>query len=344
MAKTVNQRGRILVLLDILRHLSDEEHPLSVPALLNELERRGVQMERKSVYTALATLQEQGYDVELRRGRGYYLGEREFQLPELKLLVDAVQASKFITVQKSRQLIEKLTRQASDYQASSLQRQVYVAGKARSVNERVYYTIDSIYEAIAQDKQLSFRYFDYNLQREKVYRRDGSAYVVSPFALIRSDDNYYLVAFDEVRAGLRHYRVDKMESLEVLELPRNGHSVFAAQDPGSYVDRRFGMFQGEEEEVVLRCKNELLRVILDRFGDEASLIPDREGSFRARVKVVVSPQFFGWLFGLEGGVEVLEPEFVRYRLKLAVEQMLLTCQAPAKYEPLQPSGGENDAL
>lgn len=330
MPRAGKKQGRILVLLDILRHLSDEDHPLSVPELLEEMERRGVQMERKSVYTALATLQEQGYDVELNRGKGYYLGEREFQLPELKLLVDAVQASKFITVHKSRQLIEKLTRQASDYQASSLQRQVYVAGKARSVNERVYYTIDSIYEAIRGDRQIRFLYFDYNLERQKVYRRDAAGYVVSPFALIRSDDNYYLVACDAECRKLRHYRVDKMDKLKVLEEPRKGHALFAAQDPGSYVDRRFGMFQGEEEEVVLRCKNELLRVLIDRFGDDAVLIADQEGSFRAVVKVVVSPQFFGWLVGLEGGVEVLEPEHVRHQLKKTLSLMLRRIRAVEK--------------
>jgi Fe2+ or Zn2+ uptake regulation protein len=138
MAKSANQRGRVLVLLDILRRRTDEDHPLSVPQMVEEMQQRGVSIERKSVYDALSTLQELGYDVMLQRGRGYYLGEREFQLAELKLLVDAVQASKFITVHKSRELIEKLTRHASDYQASSLQRQVYVAGKARSANERVY--------------------------------------------------------------------------------------------------------------------------------------------------------------------------------------------------------------
>ena len=346
MAKKSGQLGRVLVLLDVLRHRTDEDHPLSVPALVAEMEQRGVDIERKSVYAAVNALQERGYDVVLERGRGYHLGEREFQLAELKLLVDAVQASKFITVQKSEELIEKLVRQASDYQASSLQRQVYVAGKARSVNERVYYTIDAIYEAIAQDRQVSFLYFDYDPERQKVYRRGGAAYVVSPFALIRDNDNYYLVACETLESPetseptenpektenpeeneppaprLRHYRVDKMERLTVLEEPRQGRKAFESVDPGSYVDRHFGMFQGEEEEVVLRCKREMARVLIDRFGDDVQMIPDGENSVRALVKVVVSPQFFGWVFGLEGAVEVLEPDSVRHKMRQSLRDML----------------------
>lgn len=333
MRKTTN---RALVLLDILRRRTDEEHPLSVPRLIEELEQRGVKSERKSVYDALATLQGEGYDVVLQRGRGYHLGEREFQLAELKLLVDAVQASKFITVHKTRELIQKLTRQASDYQAGTLQRQVYVVGKARSVNERVYYTIDALFEAIAQDRAVSFRYFDYDVERCKVYRREGAAYVVSPFALIRDNDNYYLVACEDAAKGLRHYRLDKMDQITVLEEPRQGRELF--RDPSGYVDRHFGMFQGEEEEVVLRCEEKLVRIFIDRFGEDVHFFPDREGFVRAVVKVAVSPQFFGWLFGLESGVEVLGPEQVRFRMRQALEQVLNV------YCGRQEEGGSDHAL
>ena len=320
MAKAVNQRGRVLVLLDILRRRTDEDHPLSVPQLVEEMSQRGVNIERKSVYEAVTTLQEQGYDVVLQRGKGYYLGERAFQLAELKLLVDAVQASKFITVHKSRELIEKLTRQTSDYQAGTLQRQVYVAGKARSVNERVYYTIDAIYEAITQDRQVGFLYFDYDANRNKVYRRGGAEYVVSPFALIRDNDNYYLVACEGEQ--LRHYRVDKMEGISLREELRQGRKLFERADPGSYVDRHFGMFRGEAEEVTLRCRKDMARVLIDRFGDDVQLVPDREDSLRAVVHVVVSPQFFGWIFGLEGAVEVLGPEVVRAKMRHALREQL----------------------
>jgi predicted DNA-binding transcriptional regulator YafY len=210
----------------------------------------------------------------------------------------------------------------------------------------VYYTIDAIYEAIAQDRQVSFLYFDYDPERQKVYRRGGAAYVVSPFALIRDNDNYYLVACETPESPesseptenpektenpeeneppaprLRHYRVDKMEHIAVLEEPREGRKAFEAVDPGSYVDRHFGMFQGEEEEVVLRCKREMARVLIDRFGEDVQMIPDGENSVRAMVKVVVSPQFFGWIFGLEGAVEVLEPDSVRHKMRQSLRDML----------------------
>ena len=322
MAKNMTQRGKLLALLDILRRETDEEHLLNVPMLLKKLDAQGVQMERKSVYESIATLQDYGYDVELQRGKGYYLAEREFQLAELKLLVDAVQASKFITVQKSQQLIEKLARQASDYQARSLQRQVYVAGKARSANERVYYSIDAIYEAIAGNRQIQFRYFDYDQNRRMVLRRNGAFYTVSPYSLIRDNDNYYLVAYDPQSGQLRHYRVDKMDRLELLDEVRQGREVFERSDPARYADRHFGMFRGEEEQVVLRCKSWLAHVLIDRFGDDVQMIPDEGDSFRAVVKVVVSPQFFGWLFGLEGGAEVLEPDYVRHRMQTELKKAL----------------------
>ena len=326
MSKNMTQRGKLLVLLDILRRETDEEHLLTVPMLLKKLESRGVQMERKSVYESIATLQEYGYDVELQRGKGYYLAEREFQLAELKLLVDAVQASKFITVQKSQQLIEKLSRQASDYQASSLQRQVYVVGKTRSANERVYYSIDAIYEAIANNRQIHFRYFDYDQKKRMVFRRDGAFYQVSPYALIRDNDNYYLVAYDAQTEQLRHYRVDRMDRLEMLDEARQGSEAFERSDPARYADRHFGMFRGEEEQVVLRCKSWLAHVLIDRFGDDVMMIPEGEDTFRAVVKVVVSPQFFGWLFGLEGGAEVLEPDHVRHQMRKELEQNLARYQ------------------
>lgn len=322
MPKRPNQQGKLLVLLDILRQETDEEHPLSVPALLEQLEQRGVTAERKSVYDGLHTLQDQGYDVVLQRGKGYYLGEREFQLAELKLLVDAVQASKFITVGKSRELIEKLSRGASRYQARSLQRQVIVTGKARSVNERIYYTIDAIYEAIARNRQITFRYFDYDQHREKRYRRGGERYAVSPFALLRDNDNYYLVAYNAGAERLRHYRTDKMDGIALAEEPRQGQALFAREDPSRYAERHFGMFRGEEEEVVLRCQSWTAHVLIDRFGDDVLMLPDGEGTFRAVVRVVVSPQFFGWLFGLEGGAVILEPEHVRHRMKQALRGQL----------------------
>lgn len=324
MAMKPRQREKLLAILLLLQKESDETHPISASVIAERLEQSGIPCERKAVYDNMDALQQMGYDVVLQPGRGggFYLGERDFQLAELKLLVDAVQASKFITTQKSLELIQKLSAQASCHQAASLQRQLYVAGKTKTENERIYYTIDAIHEAIAQDVKLSFLYFDYDRTRTKVYRHGGQAYLVSPYALIWDDENYYLLAYSDRDEELRHYRVDKMESLSLLEENRDGRAEIRGEDLTSYTDRRFGMFHGEEEEVTLRCENWMARVLIDRFGDNVTLIPDREASFLAKISVVVSDPFYGWLFGLGGAAVVLEPENVRKEMKRKLNEMV----------------------
>ena len=222
MAKTNHQKEKLLVLLEILRTESDETHPLVVPRLIEKLQARGIAAERKSIYDDLDTLRRKGYDIVLHRGKGYYLGEREVQLAELKLLVDAVQSSRFITAKKSNELIEKLERQTSIYGAQTLQRQVFVAGRVKSMNESVYYNIDAIHKAIGENRQITFRYFDYDMHRNKVFRREGRRYAVSPYGLIWNSENYYLVAYDISNQEMRHYRVDKMAELAVTCLPLEG--------------------------------------------------------------------------------------------------------------------------
>lgn len=324
MSMKPRQREKLLAILNLLLKESDEQHPLSAALIAELLEQQGIPCERKAVYDNVETLQKMGYDVVLQKGRGggYYLGERDFQLAELKLLVDAVQASKFITAQKSRELIEKLSAQASRHQAASLQRQVYVAGKTKTENERIYYTIDSIHEAIAEDHKLSFRYFDYDINRNKVYRHGGERYLVSPFAMIWDDENYYLLAYSDKDEELRHYRVDKMEALTLLEENRSGRSAFRGEDLTAYTDRRFGMFHGEEEEITLLCENWMARVLIDRFGDEVTMIPCDKDLFLAKMRVVVSDPFYGWLFGLGGAAVVLRPESVRKGMKRRLNEMI----------------------
>lgn len=324
MSMKPKQREKLLVMLNLLRQESDEEHPVSAERMIQLLAEQGIPCERKAIYENMSTLQGMGYDVVVRPGRngGFYLGEREFQMAELKLLVDAVQASKFITVQKSRDLIRKLSGQASRHQAVSLQRQVYVAGKTKTINERIYYNIDAIHEAIAQSCKLSFRYFEYDRERNRVYRHGGEAYIVSPYALIRDDENYYLYAYSDRDQELRSYRVDRMTDIEKLaEEGLSGRSAFRTEDMTAFTDRRFGMFNGEEADVTLRCQNWVARVLIDRFGDGVTMIPEDDDTFLAKVRVVVSDQFFGWLFGLGGGAVVLEPENVRKSMKKKLREM-----------------------
>lgn len=323
MAKLNQYKEKLLLLLHIFQRESDEDHPLTVPKLIEKLQASGINAERKSIYGDMESLRNQGYDIVLERGKGYYLGERDFQLAELKLLVDAVQSSRFITMKKSHELIRKLEQQTSVFGAQALQRQVFVAGWVKTMNESVYYNIDAIHNAINENKQITFRYFDYNIQREKVFRHDGAVYQVSPYALLCSDENYYLTAYDSGAEGIRHFRVDKMAGIQTLDLSRDGAKEYASFDLGRYASIHFGMFRGEEREVLLRCDNCFSHVIMDRFGDRAHIAPEDGSHFTALVQVVVSPQFFGWIFGLGSGVTILEPEDVARRMKSHLEQVSL---------------------
>lgn len=319
MPRSPRQKEKLLALLDILFRSTDQDHPMPLTELIEALERQGISAERKSIYADLDTLRQRGWDIELDRRRGYYLAARPFELPELKLLVDAVQSSKFISEHKSRSLIKKLESLCSRYQAVSLQRQVFVSGRVKTMNEAVLYSIDAIHEAIGQNRQIAFRYFDYNVKKEKVFRHDGKVYQVSPVGLLRSDESYYLVA--RTQGETRHYRVDRMAQPRVTDQKREPGC--GELDMAAYTRRHFGMFSGRERQVKLRCPNQLAHVMLDRFGLETILVPDGADHFTLTVEVAVSQQFYGWLFGLGPEVELLEPREVcqewKHQLTLALE-------------------------
>lgn len=328
MSKKSGQRGKLLALYRVLWQETDEGHPLSAPELVSRLAERGIPAERKSIYDSVETLRELGVEVLHEPNRGYYLAERTFQLPELKLLVDAVQASKFITVRKSRDLIRKLEGQASRYQAQTLHRQVYVALRARSMNESVYYAIDAIHAAITENRQIAFQYFDYNVAGEKVLRHGGRFYRVSPFLLLYNSDFYYLIAYDQGSNSLRHYRVDKMLRLTMKKAPRQGAEALEGFDIERYTDTHFSMFRAPQRDVTLRCENRFSSVMVDRFGEGISMAPEDEAHFTLTVRVAVSEQFYGWLFGLGGGVVVAAPQEVRQEMKRYLQaQMAMYEQA-----------------
>lgn len=313
MPKQTGQKLKLLSLLEILWKHTDEEHPLTVSELIEKLSARGISAERKSLYSDLESLSEFGFEIERVRGKstGYYLASRPFELAELKLLVDAVQGSKFITEKKSRTLISKLESLASRHEASALSRQVYVAGRIKAMNESIYYTVDEIHRAITQDKKISFLYFNWDLSKNQALRRGGERYVVSPFALLWEDENYYLIAFDEQKQKLLHFRVDKMLRLSLVDERRAGKEAFEKIDVGAYSRRVFGMFGGEEELVTLRLQKDLIGVILDRFGREIPVLRDGDDAFRITVPVSVSPQFFGWLASLGHSAVLLAPQSAR---------------------------------
>ena len=316
MPRNEGQKVKLLVLLRILERYTDEEHLLSVPRMLQLLEEQGVPAERKSIYSDLAALQELGYDIVQQRGRsgGYYLASRAFQLPELKLLADAVQASRFITRKKSDQLIRTLSRFASEYQARDLKRQVFASSRVKTMNESIYYNVDALHRAIAEDQQVQFVYQEWDLEKKRVARRGGSAYVVSPWALLWENENYYLVAFAEGQ-GLRHYRVDKMATITLLPQRRLGAQEYDPQQMQQYAKPMFNMFGGPVRRVQFDCEEAMIGPMLDRFGLEATVVPQPQGRFHLYAEVAVSPTFFGWVCGFGGKVRIAGPEDVKQQFR-----------------------------
>lgn len=313
MAKSAGQKLKLLYIIKLLTENTDEDHPVSTADIIAYLESKGVRSERKSIYDDVEKLCEFGYDiiqVHSRLGGGYYLAGRDFELAELKLLVDAVQSSRFITTRKSRSLIKKLELLAGKHDAGKLQRQVYVAGRIKTENESIYYNIDNIHRAIQENKQIEFQYLDWNLKKELV-PRIGSRKQVSPWALIWREENYYLAACDRVDGILKHYRVDKMGQVKMLQDAREGMEQFAKTDPASYANQTFGMFSGEEDIVTLQFPNRLIGVVLDRFGRDADIRPVTDRVFRIRARVAVSGQFFGWLAGIGREAVVVGPASVK---------------------------------
>lgn len=326
MAKSAGQKLKLLYILRLLTENSDENHPVSTADIISYLESNGIHSERKSIYDDIEKLCDFGYDiiqVQSRLGGGYYMAGREFELAELKLLVDAVQSSRFITTRKSRSLIKKLERMAGKYDAGKLQRQVYVAGRIKTENESIYYNIDNIHRAIQENKQIEFQYLDWNLKKELVPRVGGRKQV-SPWALIWREENYYLAAYDSVDGIMKHYRVDKMGQVRVLKEAREGMEQFAKVDPAVYTNQTFGMFSGTEEIVTLQFPNRLVGVVLDRFGREADIRPMTDRVFRIRVKVAVSGQFFGWLAGIGREAVVVSPAEVKEQYAVWLEDIVNT--------------------
>lgn len=310
MPKTSGQKRKLPALARILTRETDEAHPMSMAQILERLEAEGISAERKSIYDDMEVLREIGVDV-VMDARKYYVASREFELPELKLLVDSVQSSKFITQKKTLSLIRKIASLASVHDGQLLQRQVYVMGRVKSMNESVYYHVDEISAAINGDRTIRFRYFEYTVSKERRYRHDGAWYEVSPYALMWDDENYYLLAWDDRAQQLRHYRVDKMDSIAQTDSPRQGGEAFAQVDMSVYTQRVFGMFGGQAQTVRVRFAAHLAGAVLDRFGTEQILVPDGAGHFVAAIEAVVSPQFFAWVFGFGTEAEILSPEPVR---------------------------------
>lgn len=321
--KGENQKLKMLYLVQLFSRETDDAHKLTMPEIIAKLAADGVNADRKTLYQDFEELRRFGFDIISEKdGRNYYyyLGSRDFELPELKLLVDSVQSAKFITDKKSDQLIKKLESLVSRYEGSQLHRQVIISGRVKTMNESIYYNVDKIHAAIGEDRQIRFKYFDWNLKKEMEPRYDGKWYRLSPWALMWDDEKYYLVAYDSKHETIIHYRVDKMTQIGILDEKREGHEAFRKFNIAHYTNTLFGMFAGDETKVTIEAENRLVSVFIDRFGKDIIIAPVDEDHFRTTVTVAVSKQFFGWIMGIDGDVRVVAPESVVRQIKAEIDR------------------------
>ena len=319
-----NQKQKMLYLVKIFLEETDDNHYITMPEIIQKLEAYGVNADRKTVYRDIDELRRFGLDILTSQdGRNYYyyIGSRDFELPELKLLVDAVQSSKFISEHKSRELIGKIEALASKHDASQLHRQVWIAGRVKTMNESIYYNVDKIHLAINSDKQIRFKYYDWDLNKEMQPRYDGMWYQLSPWVLMWDDEMYYLVVYDAKHDKVTHYRVDKMKQIEVLDEPREGKAAFEGFNLANYTKSLFGMYSGEETKVTLEAENYMVGVLIDRFGKDIIIIPVDEDHFQTVVTVAVSTHFLGWIISLGGAVRIVGPDAVAEQMKDLLEMV-----------------------
>lgn len=325
MPKGTHQKFKLYRLAQIMLERTDDDHYITMPEIKEALAAYEITADRKSLYADLRDLEVLGIEVEGEPdGKGYHyrVVRRPFELPELKLLVDAIQSSKFITEKKTNALIRKLEKYVSKYEAMKLQRQVYVSGRVKTINERIYYTVDAIHNAIAEQKKIRFQYYQWNVKKEMELRKKGAWYHVSPWGLSWDDENYYLVGYDAEIEEIRHYRVDKMLNIQMIDEPREGKEHFQQLDMADYAKKSFNMFGGQEQKVKLLVDNKLVGVIIDRFGKNVMLIPVDEEHFKVTVTVMVSSAFLGWVFSLGEDVRIIGPDKVVEKMRREGERIV----------------------
>ena len=326
MSRGTNQKFKFTYLMKIMQEKTDDEHSLTMPQIMEELEKYDVTAERKSIYADFQDMTDKfGVEIikeQIGRETYYHVGAREFELAEVKLLIDAIQSSKFITQTKSRELITKIKSFVSEHQAKQLQRQVYINDRVKTMNESVYYNVDDIHTAINQNKKIRFKYYKWDINKKLVPRHNGDWFVVSPWALTWDDENYYMVAFDNLDHKIKHYRVDKMMHISIEEEMRDGKEAFKNFDMAEYSKATFGMYQGQKTKVKIRLANNMCGIFIDRFGKEISFRPIDDEHSELHVDVNVSPQFFGWIFSLGKDVKVVGPEEVVEDLRAKTKEFL----------------------
>ena len=320
MSRGSNQKFKFTYLMEIMLEKTDDDHALTMSQIMDELERYDVTAERKSIYADFADMTER-FGIEIikeQRGREtyYHVGSREFELAEVKLLVDAIQSSKFITQTKSRELITKLKKFVSEYQGKTLQRQVFIDDRVKTMNESVFYNVDEVYNAINTNKKIRFKYYKWDINKKLVPKKNGDWFVLSPWGLTWMDENYYMIAYDDWDCNVKSYRIDKMMRITITDEERTGNDAFKAYDMAKLSKSTFGMYGGPKKRVTIQFENSMCGVFLDRFGkDDISFRPVNDGWSEFSVEVNVSQHFFGWLFGLGTKVKLVGPEEVVDQLK-----------------------------
>lgn len=310
MPKSDNQKLKILYILDYLQKNSHEDHPVRAADLINMLDRQhNIRCDRKTVYSDVAALMDYGVDIVTKPGKngGYYIASRNFELPELKLLIDAVQSSRYLTEKKSRELIEKLCKECNVYDAGLMKRNVLVSGRVKSMNETIYYSVDTIQEAISQNRQIGFRYFDWGMDGKRHYREKD--YQVSPYGLCQDNENCYLLAHSP-RYGITSYRIDRMSDIHLSEETRILCPELSGNALLEHANRLFQMYSGDAVDVKMRFHRDLINVVIDRFGRDTMLIPDGAEHFVFTVRVAVSPMFLSWVIGFGKKARIIYPQTV----------------------------------
>ena len=321
-----NQKLKLLYLAKIMQEQTDDTHMLTMSQIIDELAKYDIEAQRKSVYDDLAALNFYGIEIIKYQEFGktfYYCGARDFELAELHIIIDAIASSKFITENKSKELIKKLEHMASNYDAKLIDRDVYVSGRVKNMNESIFYTVDAIQNAIANNHRITFQYFSWNVDKEMELKHDGKVYNISPWALLWDNENYYLLGYDNDVKDFKHYRVDKMLHTEDTKDKRQGEAKFNKLDKEIYTKKHFRMFGGEEERVTLLCKNEMANVIIDQFGRDVTLRKVDDEHFKVNVDVVVSNQFLSWVIALEGNVIIDGPAKVKKSMQKLLDNTFI---------------------
>ena len=310
MVKENIRKVKLLKLLELLRHNTDEDHPLSTAQIFSALSEMGIPCDRRTISQDIVTLNALGYEImSVMKGHDkcYYVEDRSFSIPELKILIDAVHASSFITEKKSEELINKISALAGTHRAEVLKRNMVCFNTRKHSNERIFYNVNDLEDAILRQKKVLFRYFDLDEAGERVYRREGHRYVVEPVALVFNEDNYYLMCYSARHDNTSNYRIDRMDSVQVLDDPCCDKAILLRKQVAEYTEQAFKMFGGQPEDIVLEFDRSLIGSVYDRFGESTKMMQTSENKCIASVRVQISPVFWGWLFQFAGKMCIISP-------------------------------------